>query len=100
MFQREILSYTNCLDKSVINSTFIEEIDYLHAMDIVKILKPKISSGFDEISSKLIKEMISNTIHPVTRIIDISLNTGIVPGELKLVIPVFKASDADQLKNY
>ena len=63
MFQADNTSYRNYLDKPVINSMFMEEIHYLYVMDTVKILKPKVSSGFDEISSKLIKETIYNTIH-------------------------------------
>ena len=74
-------SYTNYLDKPIINSMFMNKIDYLHVMD------------------KLIKEMISNIIHLLTYIINRFLNIGIVPDQLKLVkvIPVFKASDADIL---
>jgi len=69
----------------------MEEIDYLFAMNIVKTLKSKIDSGFDEISFKLIKETISNIINPLTRIINRSLNTGIVPNQITLskIIAVF-----------
>jgi len=67
--------YTNYLDKPIINSMFMEEIDYLYVMDLVKTLEPKISSGFDEVSSKLVKETISNIIHHLTHIINRSLNT-------------------------
>ena len=63
---------------------FIEEFDYLYVMYIVKILNPMMSSGFDEISFKFIKETISNIIHPLTHIINRSLNTGIVPDQIKL----------------
>ena len=78
IFQKGNTSYTNYLAKPVINSMFMGEIDCLHVMDIVKTLKPKISNEFDKTSSKLIKGMISNIIHPVTHIINRSLNTAIV----------------------
>jgi len=71
---------------------FEEEIHYLHVMYIIKTRNPMMSSGFDEISSKLIKQTISNIIHPLTHIINRSINTGIVPDQLKLakVSPVLK----------
>ena len=93
---RENISYTNYLDKLVINSMFMEEIDYLYVMNIVKTLRPKVSSGFDEISSKPIKETFSNRIHPLTHIINKSLNSDQLI--LAKLIPVFKGFDADQLK--
>jgi len=89
MFKRGNDSYTNYLDKLVINSMFMEEVDYLYMMDIVKTLKLKVSSGFDKISSKLIKETISNIIHPLTHITNRSLNTGIVHDQLKLAMTLF-----------
>ena len=44
----------------------------------------------------------SNIITPITHIINTSLNSGIVPNQLKLakVIPVHKASSINELKNY
>jgi len=41
------------------------EIDYLHMVDIVKTSTPKTRSGFDEISSKRIKEIVSKYPIPV-----------------------------------
>jgi len=80
----------------------MEEIYHLNMMDIVKTLKRKITSRFEEISSKRIKETISNIPPPLTHIINRSLNTGVVPDQIKLakVIPVFKVSDANELNNY
>ena len=65
-------NYTNYSDKPVINDTFMEEIDYLYVMDIVKTLEPKVNSGFGGVSSKLIKETIFNITHSINR----SLNSG------------------------
>ena len=65
-------------------------------------LKPKLSSGHDEISTKLLQETISEIIIPITHIINRSLESGIVPDQLKIanVIPIYKASDPDRLQNY
>jgi len=41
-FPRGNTRSTNYLDNPVINSMFMEEIDYLYVIDIVKTLKPKL----------------------------------------------------------
>ena len=65
-------------------------------------IKNKISSGHDDISSKLMKITINIIIEPLTHIINQSLKTGIVPSEMKIakVIPIHKSSDKSVLKNY
>ena len=65
-------------------------------------LKTKLSSGHDDISSKLLKETIFHIVHPITHIINISFNTGIVPDQLQIakVVPIYKASDNSLLNNY
>jgi hypothetical protein len=70
--------------------------------EITNKLKHKISAGHDEISSKLLKETIECIKYPLTHIINRSLLTGIVPNQLKLakVIPIHKASDPTEFKNY
>jgi hypothetical protein len=60
-------------------------------------IKPKSSSGHDNITSKLLLQM-SPTIHPILKvIINQSLATGIVPKNMKIakVIPVYKGKNSD-----
>ena len=66
-------------------------------LNIAKKLKPILSSGHDNISTKLIKETIENILHPITHIINQSIYAGIVP---KQVIPIHKNSDPSILKHY
>ena len=63
-------------------------------------IQSKISSGHDEISSKLMKNSIDIILEPLTHIINQSLNTGTVPSEMKIakVIPIHKSSDPSILK--
>ncbi len=84
------------------NSIFIEPVDSSYIIETANKLKPKLSSGHDEISTKLLKETLSEIIIPITHIINRSLDSGIVPDQLKIakVIPIYKASDSDQLRNY
>jgi len=65
-------------------------------------LKPKLSQGYDGISTKLLKETISNILQPITHIINRSFVTGIVPQDLKIakIIPIYKSSDQSLLQNY
>jgi hypothetical protein len=97
-------SYTNYLNRStgISNSIFIEPVDSSYIIETANKLQPKLSSVHDEISPKLLKETLSEIIIPITHIINRSLDSGIVPDQLKIakVIPIYKASDSDQLRNY
>ena len=77
----------------------ISEIDIL---DTCKLLKPKMSSGADYISTKLLKEVAPFIITPLHYLINLSLETGFVPNELKLakIIPVFKDGDCHDFNKY
>ena len=67
-----------------------------------KKLKPKTSSGFDNISTKLMKDTIDYIIEPITHILNQSLSSGIVPKQMKIakVVPIYKSSDQNTFKNY
>ena len=81
---------------------FLEPVEPSHIFEIVNQLKPKTSCGHDQISSKMIKDTIQNIAIPLSHIINRSLSTGIVPNQLKIakVIPVYKTSNQDDIKNY
>ena len=74
-------------------------------MDIFRIcrqLKPKLSSGADFISTKLLKEIAPLIITPLHYLINLSLETGFVPKEFKIakIVPVFKEGDCHDFNNY
>lgn len=74
-------------------------------MDILytcKQMKPKLSSGEDFISTKLLKEIAPVIITPLHYLINLSLETGFVPSEMKLakVVPVFKEGNCHEYTNY
>ena len=71
--------------------------------NIIKLLKPKTSSGHDNISPKILKKLHQGLVLPCVHIINLSLSTGIVPDAMKLakVVPIFKKSGSDAImKNY
>ena len=71
--------------------------------NIITILKPKTSSGHDNITPKVFKKLFHGLVEPCVHIINLSLTTGIIPEAMKLakVIPIFKKSGSDEImKNY
>ena len=65
-------------------------------------LKPKNSSGIDNISSKQLKEILPSIVNPVTHIFNLSFQTGYIPLELKLarVVSVHKSDSNSLFNNY
>ena len=70
-------------------------------ISIIKTLKNG-SSGWDNISTKVIKASSSQLIKPLAHIFNLSLTSGVFPLELKIarVIPIFKSGDPSNLSNY
>lgn len=69
---------------------------------IIDKLAPKSSTGYDGISTKLLKTIKNVILSPITIIVNQMLNTGIFPDNLKIarVNPVFKKDDESQFTNY
>ena len=67
----------------------VSEIDIL---GICNELKPKLSSGADFISTKLLKQIATILITPLHNLINLSLEFGYIPKEFKIV-PVYKEGD-------
>ena len=72
-------NFRDYMERPITNSIFLEPVDEAHILDIVKSLKPKVSTGKDDISCKLLKETIAHITQPITHIMNISLDTGIFP---------------------
>ena len=60
------------------------------------------SSGWDDISSSIVKSTYENFISPLTHIMNISILQGVFPNEMKIakVVPIFKAGDSMVMSNY
>ena len=85
--------------ETVFNFTPIEE---EQTKTIITNLKPKNSSGHDNISLILLKASINYIAKPLTCIINKSLKTGRFPSKLKVakIIPIFKKDDEHDFNNY
>jgi hypothetical protein len=70
--------------------------------NIIKSLKPKNSSGYDGISTKLLKEGSAFFISPLTYIYNKSISSGIIQDRLKYAIvkPLHKKGDRSKVSNY
>ena len=65
-------------------------------------LKPKSSAGHDNISSKLLIQIMPCIISPVVHLFNLSFKTGFIPKNYKSakVIPIFKAGEQNRFDNY
>ena len=70
--------------------------------EAIKTLKSKKSSGYDEISSDVIKHISPLIFDPLKYIFNLSLEKGIFPDQLKIakVTPLFKKGDNASMDNY
>ena len=71
-------------------------------IDLVNDLRSGTAAGYDTISVSIVKESIGIISEPLTHIINLSIQSGIVPDRMKIarVIPVFKSGDSSLLTNY
>ena len=78
------------------------EIDTSDYHNIISSMKAKRSTGFDEVSNKLIKEIQVEIREPIMDIINMSLCTGVVPRAWKTakIIPLHKSGDKTDANNY
>ena len=65
-------------------------------------LKPKLSSGLDDINNKLLKELNDYVSMPLAQIINSSLTEGTFPEKMKQakVVPLFKSKEREYTTNY
>jgi len=65
-------------------------------------LKPKTSFGTDGVSTNLLTLTIDITVDPITQIVNLTLESGIFPTDLKYakVVPIHKSGDPCSLNNY
>ena len=71
-------------------------------ISIINNLQAKNSCGWDSISTKLLKQIVSGISKPLTILINQVLNTGIFPDKLKIakIIPIFFKDDQNNIINY
>ncbi len=70
--------------------------------DALKLLEPKKSQDFNDISMNLLKNCINEIISPLKHIIDLSFKYGTIPDQMKIakIVPIFKSGDPRNIDNY
>ena len=94
-------SFKSFMPKPTLHSIFLAPVSQSNVLNITLKLKPKTSSGYDGISTKLLKATINEILEPLTHVINTSFETGRVSNDMKIekVIPIFKFADKILLKN-
>ena len=83
-------------------SIFLTPVTTVELGKIISKLKPKLSSGLDEINNKIIKELKDFIVPPLSVIFNNSLMEGIFPKKMKeaKVVPLFKSKERNLATNY
>lgn len=94
--------FSSYLHKSCEASVYFNPTNELEIINIVKQLKNSNSTGFDGVSTSLMKKVIHTVVLPLVHIFNLSLCSGKVPKNLKIgkIIPVFKKGDKHSFANY
>ena len=85
----------------VSNSLYLSPATPIEIQNIISKLKPKTSSGHDNISPKLIRKC-PHIALPLTFIANLSISTGVFPQNMKIakVIAIHKKGNLAQIENY
>ena len=96
------VSYRKYINASILSSFNFQLIDDESLRKTLNSLRTKSSSGYDGISTRLLKYLAPALISPLRLIINKSLITGIYPDKLKTakVIPLYKKGDKMKCDNY
>ena len=90
------------ISKSNKHSIFCEPVTTYELSRVISDLKISRAPSPDEISPKLVKEIVTERSEPLVHIYNSSFLTSVVPNELKIVkvIPIFKEGDPSLPGNY
>ena len=96
-----ISEYLNTIPQND-QSIFLEPTSEKEIMELITDLIPKNSSGYDNLSNKLIKKLLPALIDPLTIVFNKSLAEGIFPEAMKKadVVPLYKSKDHQDSNNY
>ena len=83
-------------------SIFLDPTSITEITEIINELIPKNSSGYDNLSNKLIKKLLPSLVEPLTIIFNKSLSEGVFPEAMKRadVVLLYKAKDHYETDNY
>ena len=98
---KEISKYLDMIPQNE-RSIFLDPTNTTEIIEIINDLVPKNSSGYDNLSNKLIKKLLPSLVGPLTTIFNKSLIEGVFPEAMKKadIEPLYKAKDHYESNNY
>jgi hypothetical protein len=83
-------------------SIFVNPVTIDEVITAMKTLKSGSGAGWDDVKPSALKEVADLIVVPLTDLINLSLQQGVVPVELKIarVVPIYKAGEKQELVNY
>ena len=95
-------SFNNYLTGSYNQNFVFNKVNTKMIIEITKSFKPKTSVGKDNISTKLLKEIIPHIAECLAHLFNLSFKSGYIPSQFKTakVIPIFKTGDKHDFNNY
>ena len=96
------LSLPCTLNENHVNSIYFNPITVEEVHNFIVQLKNKNSTGYDGLTTKIVKNIENNILEPFVYLLNKSIEAGIFPNCLKLatVIPLLKKGDPTDLDNY
>jgi retron-type reverse transcriptase len=90
------------LNENFPHSVFFSPASKDEIVNIVRSFKSDSAAGHDNIPTNIIKQSIDLIAEPLTHIINLSINNGIVPDQMKIarVVPIYKSNGRLQFNNY
>ena len=94
--------FTEYLGMSVEENFIFANVTPETIFETLSLLQGKASCGKDNISSKLLKEIMPNIVTPVVCLFNLSLKSGYIPENYKCakVIPIYKSGTTNDFTNY
>ena len=97
-----VKSYRSFLPERSISSFFFESATQCEIVEIAKSRRINTAAGHDKVPMWSVKESSNCISEPLTYSINLSINSGVVPDQMKLarVVPLFKSDDKRLFSNY
>ena len=85
-----------------VSSFFFATVSQLEVSNLISDLRTGTAAGFDNVPVDIVKKSADIISQPLTHIINLSIQTGSVPDQMKIarVIPIFKSGDEALFSNY
>ena len=98
---KDISEYLNIIPQNE-QSIFLDPTTSTEISELIFDLVPKNSSGYDNLSNKLLKKLLPALLEPLTIIFNRSLAEGMFPEAMKKadVVPLYKSKDHQESNNY